>query len=67
MALFDRVPLPESLGVFVGVAGFGWLTEGQAQWLNAILAAVIGGILIMGLRCLRRPRSGDERRPTDAR
>ena len=30
MAFADNLPVSESFGVFVGVAGFDWLADGQA-------------------------------------
>ncbi|MCK6411834.1 MAG: hypothetical protein L6Q55_05330 [Azonexus sp.] len=50
MAFADNLPISESLGVFVGVAGFDWLTEGQAEPLKALAAALFAGFLIVLLR-----------------
>ena len=43
MAFADNLPINESLGVFVGVAGMDWLADGRAEPLNALLAAVAAG------------------------
>ncbi|UCV09206.1 hypothetical protein [Dechloromonas denitrificans] len=43
----DHLPISESLGVFVGVSGFDWLAEGQAEPLKAVLAAIATGAVIM--------------------
>ena len=40
MAFADNLPITESLGVFVGVTGLDWLTEGRAEPLNAALVAL---------------------------
>jgi hypothetical protein len=50
MAFADNLPISESLGVFVGVAGFDWLTDGQAEPLNAALAAIAAGAAIIAAR-----------------
>ena len=47
MAFADNLPLSESFGVFVGVAGFDWLTDGQAEPLKAALAAIATGAVIL--------------------
>ncbi|MNL89319.1 hypothetical protein [Dechloromonas hortensis] len=50
MAFADNLPINESLGVFVGVAGFDWLADGQAEPLKAIAAAVAAGVVIAASR-----------------
>ena len=47
MAFADNLPVSESLAVFVGVTGFDWLAEGQAEPLKAVVAAVAAGAVIM--------------------
>ena len=47
MAFADNLPISESFGVFVGVAGFDWLTDGQAEPLKAALAAIATGAVIL--------------------
>lgn len=59
MAFGDNLPLSESLGVFVGVAGIDWLTDGQAEPLTAIAAAVATGAVIMAARHWRNNRRKD--------
>lgn len=59
MAFADNLPLSESFGVFVGVAGFDWLTDGQAEPLTAIAAAVATGVAIMAARHWRKTRRRD--------
>ncbi|PKO90926.1 MAG: hypothetical protein CVU16_08815 [Betaproteobacteria bacterium HGW-Betaproteobacteria-10] len=54
MAFADNLPLSESFGVFVGVAGFDWLTDGQAEPLKAALAAVAAGAVIVAARHWRK-------------
>ncbi|WP_374340929.1 hypothetical protein [Azonexus sp.] len=57
MAFADNLPISESLGVFVGVAGFDWLTEGQAEPLKALLSALVaGGVILAARRLLRKGR-----------
>lgn len=50
MAFADNLPVNESLGVFVGVAGFDWLADGQAEPLKAAIAAVAAGAIILAAR-----------------
>lgn len=59
MASADDLPLSESFGVFVGVAGLDWLTDGQAEPLKAIAIAVAAGVVIMAARHWRRLRRKD--------
>lgn len=55
MALGDHLPLSETLGVFVGIAGFEWLSEGQAEPLKAAVAALAAGAIItVARRILKR-------------
>lgn len=56
MAFADNLPISESLGVFVGVAGFDWLAEGQAEPLKAALAALAAGAIIAVARCWLKKR-----------
>ena len=46
MAFADNLPISESLGVFIGIPGFDWLSEGQAEPLKAALAAIAAGAII---------------------
>ncbi len=46
MAFADNLPISEALGVFVGITGFDWLTEGQAEPLDAAIAAIAAGAVI---------------------
>lgn len=46
MALSDNLPVSEALGVFVGVAGFDLLSDGQAEILKATLCALVAGGVI---------------------
>ena len=39
MAFVDNLPVSESLGVFVGIAGYDWLAEGQAEPLKEFIRA----------------------------
>jgi hypothetical protein len=59
MSLGDHLPINESLGVFVGVAGFDWLVDGQAEPLKAALAAIATGAAIMATRHWWRKRHKD--------
>lgn len=56
MSLGHHLPVSETLGVFVGVSGFDWLTEGQAEPLKAVVAAVTVGIVIAAARHLLHHR-----------
>lgn len=59
MSFSDNLPISESLGVFVGITGFDWLSEGQAEPLKAAIAAVAAGAIIavarQWLKKRRRP------------
>lgn len=60
MAFADNLPISESLGVFVGVAGIDWLADGQAEPLNAAVAAlVVGLVIVAGRRWLKKRRDLD--------
>ena len=56
MAFADNLPINESLGVFVGVAGMDWLVDGQAEPVRALLAAIAAGSVILVVRHWRRKR-----------
>jgi hypothetical protein len=57
MAFADNLPISESFGVFVGVTGFDWLTEGQAEPLKAVIAAIAAGTIIAVSRQILKKRS----------
>ncbi|MDP3538731.1 MAG: hypothetical protein Q8S26_08510 [Azonexus sp.] len=59
MAFADNLPMNESLGVFVGVAGYDWLTEGQAEPLKAAVAAVAACAVILVARHWLKSRRKD--------
>lgn len=59
MTMGHNLPISEAFGVFVGVAGFDWLTEGQAEPLKAIAAAVTTGVVIIAARHLLAKRHKD--------
>jgi hypothetical protein len=50
MAFADNLPLNESFGVFVSVAGLDWLADGYAEPLRAIASAVAAGTVIFAAR-----------------
>lgn len=57
MALMDKLPLSESLGVFIGITGFDWLTEGRAEPLKAVAVSIAVGLLIeLGRHWMKRKR-----------
>ncbi|MCL2524786.1 MAG: hypothetical protein FWF20_03415 [Betaproteobacteria bacterium] len=56
MALADDLPVAESIGVFVGIAGIEWLAYGYAEPLKALLAGIAAGAVIMAIRVWRRKR-----------
>ncbi len=56
MAFADNLPVSESVAVFVGVTGFDWLAEGQAEPLKAVVAAVAAGAVLMLARHLLKSR-----------
>lgn len=56
MSFMDNLPISESLGVFVGIAGYDWLAEGQAEPLKAAIAAVAAGGIIAIARALLKHR-----------
>ena len=57
MAFVDNLPVSESLGVFVGIAGYDGLAEGQAEPLKAAIAAVAAGGIIAIARALLKHRN----------
>jgi hypothetical protein len=57
MAFVDNLPVSESLGVFVGIAGYDWLAEGQDEPLKAAIAAVAAGGIIAIARALLKHRN----------
>jgi len=59
MAFADNLPISESIGVFVGVAGFDWLADGQAEPMKAALAAIAAGAIILAARRWLRNRRKD--------
>ncbi|MBK7648821.1 MAG: hypothetical protein IPJ12_17140 [Betaproteobacteria bacterium] len=56
MAFADNLPISESLGVFIGITGFDWLSEGQAEPLKAAVTAVAAGALIVVARQILKKR-----------
>lgn len=50
MSFADNLPISESFGVFVGVAGFDWLADGQAEPIKAAVAAIAAGAVILATR-----------------
>ena len=59
MAFADNLPINETLGVFVGVAGIDWLTDGQAEPIKAVAVAIAAGAVILLARHWRKQRSKD--------
>ena len=59
MAFADNLPINETLGVFVGVAGMDWLADGQAEPLKALIAAVASGVAIVAVRHWLKHRRKD--------
>lgn len=59
MAFADNLPINESLGVFVGVAGIDWLADGQAEPTKAIAVAFVTGAIILIARRWRKHRGKD--------
>ena len=56
MAFADNLPLSETLGVFVGVAGLDWLSDGHAEPINAALIALAAGAVLLAARRWLKPR-----------
>ncbi len=54
MSLPDDLPVSESLAVFLGVAGFQWLTAGRAGLVESLLPALLVGIIIFAVRRWRQ-------------
>lgn len=50
MAFADHFPINESLGVFVGVTGFDWLADGEAEPLTAIAISISFGLVVLAIR-----------------
>jgi hypothetical protein len=59
MAFADNLPINESLGVFVGVAGIDWLTDGQAEPIKAVAIAIVAGAAILITRRWLKHRNKD--------
>ena len=59
MAFADNLPISESLGVFVGVAGLDWLADGHAEPIKAVAAAIAAGALILIARHWIKQRQKD--------
>lgn len=58
MAFADNLPISETLGVFVGIAGIDWLADGHAEPLKAVAIAVISGVAIVaGRHWMKRRRA----------
>lgn len=56
MPRLDDFPLSETLAVFVGIAGFDWLVDGNAQLFTALSGALVVGLLIFIVRRIRGDR-----------
>lgn len=56
MGFADNLPISESVGVFIGVTGFDWLAEGQAEPLKAAITAIAAGAIIAIARGLLKHR-----------
>lgn len=57
MAFADNLPINESLGVFISVAGLDWLADGYAEPFKAVVAAVAaGGVIYATRRWLKKRR-----------
>jgi uncharacterized membrane-anchored protein len=56
MAFADNLPLSESVGVFLGVVGIDWLSDGHAEPFKAVLVAVAVGAAILAARYWLRQR-----------
>ena len=50
MAFADNLPVDESFGVFVSVAGLDWLADGYAEPLKAVAVALAAGTVIFAAR-----------------
>ncbi len=59
MAFADNLPISESLGVFVGVAGLDWLADGHAEPMKAVVAAIVVGAIIIIAKRWIKPRQKD--------
>lgn len=59
MSLSDHLPISESLGVFVGVAGIDWLVDGHAEPLKAAIVAIASGAAIAVTRHWLKKRHKD--------
>lgn len=59
MAFGHDLPISESIGVFVGVAGFDWLADGHAEPLKALGFALAAGTIIFVTREWMKRRRKD--------
>lgn len=59
MALGHDLPISESFGVFVGIAGVDWLADGHAEPLKALAIALAAGTAIFVAREVMKRRRKD--------
>lgn len=52
MAFADNLPINESLGVFVSIAGMDWLADGYAEPVKAAVVAIATGTALFAARRL---------------
>ena len=60
MALLDKLPWTESLGVFLGYTGIDWLHDGQTNLAYALVAALIAAVLFSLARKLGKTLPGQK-------
>lgn len=53
-------PTAEGLGIFVGVAAWDLLTEGQLEFIKALAIAAPCTLIWYGMRCWRKPRPPEQ-------
>lgn len=51
-----NLPISETVGVFVGVAGIDWLADGYAEPAKAVIVAVAAGAVIYCARAWLKRR-----------
>jgi hypothetical protein len=51
--LLKDFPISETIGIFVGIAGYDWLAEGHADPMKALLCALSGGLIVLLYRHIR--------------
>ncbi len=50
----NQFPFSETIGVFLGISGFDWLSEGYPEPIKAIAIAAASGLALFFLKQIRQ-------------